>query len=150
MPTPTSYTTTARVIAYNSKRTYNTSTKPTLTQVSYIIADVFAEMNQRMQAVGLTVPVTTSPTTTTSNFLRMIHSLGSAAYIEESAFMGGNKQESEHSNALMVKYEKIMKSIESNPAIISQASGASFGSLEQSDPSEQRDEEPFERGTDRW
>lgn len=145
----TSYTTTARVTAYNSKRTYNTSTKPTLTQVSYIIADVFADMNARMSAVGVTVPVTTSPASVFSGFLKMIHSIGSAGYIEESAFMGGNKQESEHSNSLLEKYEMYMKQIESNPAMV-QSGFASFGSYEQSDPTKQRDEEPFDRSETRW
>ena len=149
MPVPTTYTATARVIAYNSKRTYNTSTKPTLTQVSYIIADVFADMNQRMEAVGISVPVTTSPATNSSKYLRMVHSIGSAAFIEESAFMGGNKQESEHTNSLMKKYEAYMAAIEAKPSLVS-SGAASFGSLEQSDTNEQRDEEPFNRTENIW
>jgi hypothetical protein len=145
----TTYTATARVEAYNSKRKYTTSSKPTLTQVSYIIADVFADMNQRMSAVGISVPVSTSPATSASGFLKMVHSIGAAAFIEESAFMGGNKQESDHVNGLMKKYEQYMKSIETNPSIISN-SMASFNSLEYSDVDEQRDSEPFERSVNKW
>lgn len=146
------YCTTTDVIRFNSKRDYDTTSRPTATQVTSMIADITADMNGRFAAVGVSVPITTSPTHNAYKFVRFICALGSAGLAEQSMFMGGNKQSSEHSQSLMAMYEDRMKAIEKNPqmlnAIVSGGDGAIFDSYEYSNTDKRREEdvdEPFWR-----
>lgn len=144
------YCTCTNIVSLNSKRVYNTSSRPTLVQVGSYISWISADMDVRMGAVGITVPITTSPISTVSTYLRHICSLGSAGRAEESAFMGGAKNESEHSNSLLEEYENKMQAIEKEPSLVSGGSGASFNSYEYSNIDECRDSEPFNRNEKDW
>ena len=144
------YCTTADVKSFNPHRTYNTTSKPTLQQVTSYIAFVTADMNMRMGAVGITVPISTSPASETTRGLKFICAMGSACQAENAAFMGGNKQSSEHADWLCSRYQAMMLRIEENPAIISGDSFSSFASYESENTDEQRTTEPFTRGEDDW
>ena len=91
------YCTTSDVVTLNPKRSYDTTnTKPSLTQVTSFIAWRTAEMNVRMSAVGISVPVSTSPATDASRYLKMINAWGAACDAEMTAYSGGHKNESTH------------------------------------------------------
>lgn len=149
------YSTIAHVRALNSHRTYNTTNTPTLVQItSYFIPSVTGEMNSRFAAVGITVPITTSPTHNAYSYVNKLASMKVACIAENATFMGGNKNESSHAKNYCDKYEIAMKAIEKNPniliGIINGTSGASIDSYEYSNIDERRDTEPFNRGENDW
>ncbi len=149
------YATILHVRALNSHRTYNTTSKPTTGQITTIfIPAVTGEMNSRFAAVGITVPITTSPTHSAYLYVNHLASMRVACMAENSTFMGGNKNESPHAKNYCELYEEAMQAIETNPdiinGIISGDGGSSMDSLEFSDPTKQRDTEPFNRGEDDW
>jgi hypothetical protein len=151
------YATTTHVYALNNHRTYLATTgKPTSTQISSVfIPSVTGEMNSRFAAVGISIPITTSPTHNAYLYVNRLASLKVACIAENSAFMGGNKNESPHAEAYCDEYERAMQAIENNPDIINaliNGTSASLDSYEYSNPSERRDEdeEPFNRGEDDW
>lgn len=149
------YATIGFVRALNSHRTYDTTSTPKLVQItSFFIPSVTGEMNSRFAAAGITVPITTSPTHGAYSYVNKLASMKVACMTENSTFMGGNKNESDHASILCNAYEKAMKAIEKNPSIligiINGTDGSYMDSLELSDISKRRDEEPFPRDEDTW
>jgi hypothetical protein len=149
------YATIGHIRALNAHRTYDTTSTPKLIQItSYYIPSVTGEMNSRFAAVGITVPITTSPTHAAYLYVNKLASMKAACITENATFMGGNKNESNHAEILCKAYEKAMMAIEDNPSIligvIDGTSGASMDSLEYSDISTQRENEPFNREEDDW
>ncbi len=151
------YATIGHVRALNNHRTYNTTSTPKLIQItSFMIPSVTGEMNTRFAAVGITVPITTSPTNNAFLYVNKLASMSVACIAENATFMGGNKNESPHAQNYCDQFEEAMQAIEANPdiinGIISGDSGASMDSFEFSNPTKRRDEdqEPFTRGADDW
>lgn len=142
--------------SFNPYRVYNTSSKPTLNQVSSYIPVISAEMDARMSGAGITVPIATSPASGVSRYLKLIAAWGTAGTAEEAAFMGGNRNSSEHAEKLLERYYKALSDIENNPAIITAQTdgdyGAVFDSYEYSNSDKARDydDEPFQRDEDNW
>ena len=154
----TDYATTTHVYALNSHRTYNTTSKPTASQITNVyIPSVTGEMNSRFAAVGITTPITTSATHDAYLYVNRLASMAVACIAENAAFMGGNKNESPHAKNYCEKYEKAMQAIEKNPeilnGIINGTGGVTLDSYEYSNSDERRDDdedEPFSRTDNRW
>ena len=149
------YATTTHVYALNTRRTYNTTSNPTAAQITGVfIPAVTGEINSRFAAVGISTPITTSPTHDAYLYVNHLASMRVACLAENSTFMGGNKNESPHAEDYCTQYETAMKAIEENPdiinGIVSGDGGASMDSLEYSDSTKRRDTEPFNRGEDDW
>ena len=149
------YATIGHVRALNSHRTYDTTSKPTLAQTTSVhIPAVTGEMNARFAAVGISTPITTSPTHGAYLYVNRLASLKVACITENSAFMGGNKNESPHAMSYCEQYETAMKAIEKNPdilnSIINGTNGATLDSYEYSNIDERREKEPFDRGEKDW
>jgi hypothetical protein len=150
------YASIGHVRALNSHRTYDTTSKPTLKQTtSVIIPSVTGEMNSRFAAVGIPVPITTSPTHNAYLYVNRLASLKVACITENAAFMGGNKNESPHAASYCEEYKAAMEAIEDNPDILLgliDGTAASLDSYEYSNSDKRRDEddEPFRRDEDDW
>jgi hypothetical protein len=150
------YCTTTDIKTQNPKRDYDTSSRPTLAQVNRIIQEVSGEMDSRFSAVGIAVPISTSPVTQASLLLRRICAFGAACNAEESAFMGGHAQQSTHVDWLCGQYEELMTKIEDDPGILGPGTGGSSTGtansyeLENSDKRRTASEEPFTRDENRW
>jgi len=151
-----SYVTTTYMRSYNPQRVYDTSSRPTLAQVGSYIAPVSAKMDSVFVGAGISVPVTTSATHPAGLYAKYVAALGVAGFAEESAFMGGNKNESDHSKSLLDRFYAELKLIAINPKMIT---GLTTGvlsrmdSYEISNPDEARDgvdDEPFPRGKEIW
>lgn len=148
-----SYCTTTNAHDWNPKRTYNTTTQPTLAQMTSFVNRAYAEMNAMMVGVGITVPIATSPVSVFNSELRRLNSIRAAAYLETAAFMGGNKQDSTHDEMLNDLFEKGMQNILDHPFLFAPGSGSASSvadSYELSNPDEARetDDEPFARDKD--
>lgn len=148
------YATTTHVFALNNHRTYDTTSQPTLAQVTntFIPAST-GEINARFAAVGISTPITTSPTSNIFLYVSHLASMRVACLAENSAFMGGNKNESPHAESYCDQFETAMKAIEDNPDIINgliDGTSASLDSYERANTAERRSTEPFNRGEDDW
>lgn len=150
------YVSTTYMRSYNPKRTYDTTSRPTLAQVGSYIAPVSAKMDAVFVGAGITVPVTTSATHPAGLYVKYIAALGVAGFAEESAFMGGNKNESDHAKSLLDRFYSELDMIASNPKMLSGLiSGviSRMDSYELSTPGEARtdvDDEPFARDVEYW
>ena len=148
------YVTTTFMRYFNTKRNYDTTSQPTLAQITSIIPTVTGEINARLGAVGITVPITTSPTHQAYLYVKRLAGLKVACIAENAAFMGGHQQESPHAEVYCKEYEAKMAAIEMNPSILNNlingTTGASLDSYEYSNADKRRDAEPFNRGEDDW
>ena len=149
------YATIGHVRALNSHRIYDTTSTPTLVQItSYFIPSVTGEMESRFTAVGITVPITTSPTHGAYLYVNKLASMKVACIAENATFMGGNANESPHAENYCNAYETAMQAIEKSPdiltGIINGTNGAYMDSLEYSNTEDRREAEPFNRGEDDW
>lgn len=149
------YATTTHVYALNPHRTYNTTSTPTKAQITGVyIPSVTGEMNSRFRAVGISTPITTSPTHDAYLYVNKLASMKVACIAENATFMGGNANESPHAQQYCQAYESAMQAIEKKPdilnAIIGGTIGANMDSLEYSDSDKIRDTEPFDTTEDVW
>ena len=153
------YATTTHVYALNNHRTYLATTgEPTSTEITNVfIPSVTGEMNARFSAVGISTPITTSPTHSAYLYVNRLASLKVACIAENSVFMGGNKNESPHAQSYCDEYEMKMQAIEKNPDILLgliNGTSATIDSYEYSNPDERRSvddgTEPFVRGENDW
>ncbi len=146
------YCSTANVSALNQGRSYDATSQPTKAEVSTFITHVSAEMNSRMDAAGITVPIATSPVTNQNTYLRSICAHGAAAMAERAATMQGDRQESDHVSTLEDWYEERMKGIEENKAIPVSGSNVAMNSYQRETPDQQyeQDDEPYQVQEDNW
>lgn len=79
-----SYCTITEVRGVNPKRTYDTTSTPTATEVEEFIDRIGAEIDVVLQGRGLTTPIT-SPTELVS-YLEQLNALGAAAMAEQAMF----------------------------------------------------------------
>ena len=133
------------VNANNPHRTYNTTSRPTSTQVGAFITNTSAEIDARISRMGITVPITTSPATYISLYLKKACAYEAAAMAEDAAYMGGNKMESTHGDLMHKRYAAAIEELEKNPTLFTNNNGKQLRSLETDNPDEVRDIEPFSR-----
>jgi hypothetical protein len=138
----------ADVTANNPHRTYNTTSKPTATQVGLFITNTSAELDMRIQRMGIAVPITTSPATFSSLYLKKACAYEAAAMAEDAAYMGGNKQESTHGSMMHERYKETISEIEKNPTMFTNNLGRKLRSLEVDNPDEIRIVQPFCRSAE--
>jgi len=127
-----------------------------LAQVASYIPAKSGEMDAYFSGAGITVPITTSATHPAYLYVKLICAWGAAGEAEGAAFMGGNKNESEHSMSLLDRYYDALNRIVDNPsmlsALINGTQGATMNSYEYSNSGERRtdSEIPVMRGRDNW
>ena len=118
--------------------TFSESTDPSSTEVETFCGQITAEINARMNAVGITTPVTD---TEKLKLLKLISLDGVIALVLNSLEM-----ESEEGARRQQRYDAALKRIEKAPAIIEETSEA-FVTVGSSGETADR---PFKRGEQVW
>ncbi len=146
------YCSATNVSYLNQGRAYDTSSQPTLAQITSMVTFVTAEMNSRMDAAGISIPISTSPVTSQNTYLRSICAHGAAAMADRAANSDGTRNDSEHTTTLEEWYEARMKAIEDNSAIPTSGSNVALNSYQREVPDQQytQDTEPYEVLGDDW
>jgi hypothetical protein len=111
----------------NSKRTYDNTNKPTITQVNGMISRVASMIDAAILGMGLSIPTTADP------YLVTMNAFGAAGLAEASLLMAGTSENAEPRDWRWNEFKSMLKAFKENPAIagfdVSNAGGGSLSNV---------------------